>query len=73
MPAASPLPSYAQDVQPGKALPGTRQGPSLCWEGRREGLSPLRGGKLASEGISASREKEAYQRRLGTCPEGQDL
>jgi hypothetical protein len=33
----------------------------------------LRGGKITSEGISPSREKEAYERRLRTCTEGQDL
>jgi hypothetical protein len=48
---------------PGEALP-------LCWEGRDNGLFPLWGGKLASEGISPSRHKVAYERRLGTCPEG---
>jgi hypothetical protein len=68
MPVASPLASSAQDGQPGRELPGTRQGPSLCWEGRREGLSPLQGGKLVREDISPSREKVAYERRLGTCP-----
>jgi hypothetical protein len=51
---------------PGEALP-------LCWEGGDEGLSLLRGGKLASEGISPSWEKVAYERRLGTCLEGQDF
>jgi hypothetical protein len=66
MPAAIPLASSAQDIQPDKALPSTRQGPSLCWEGRREGLSPLRGGMLASEDISPIREKVAYERRLRT-------
>jgi hypothetical protein len=34
---------------------------------------PLRGGMLAREGFSPSRDKLAYERRLGTCPEGQDL
>jgi hypothetical protein len=55
------------------ALSGARKGPSLYWEGGKEGLSPLRGGKLTREGISPSQEKEAYDRRLETCPEGQDL
>jgi hypothetical protein len=68
MPAASPLASSAQDGQPGRELPGTSQGPSLCWEGRREGLSPLQGGKLVREDISPSWEKVAYERRFGTCP-----
>jgi hypothetical protein len=34
---------------------------------------PLVGGKLASEDISPNSEKVAYERRLGTCPKGQDL
>jgi hypothetical protein len=46
---------------PGKALP-------LCWKGGEEGLSPLRGGKLASEGIPPSREEVVYERRLRTYP-----
>jgi hypothetical protein len=73
MHTASPLTSSALDVHPSKALPGTRQGPSLCWEGRKKGLSPLRGGKLWSEDISPSRKKVEYERRLGICPKGQDL
>jgi hypothetical protein len=73
MPVASPLASFAQGVQPGKALLSTRRGPSLCWEGRREDLSPLWGGKLTSEGISPKQDNEAYDRRLGTYPERQDL
>jgi hypothetical protein len=51
---------------PGNALPFARK------EGK-EDLSALRGGKLTREGISPRLEKEAYKRRLGTCPEGQDL
>jgi hypothetical protein len=52
MSTASPLASSAKDGQPDRALPGTRQDPSLCWEGRREGLSPLRGGKLVTRDLS---------------------
>jgi hypothetical protein len=51
---------------PGKDLPS----------GRKEGENtspPLQGGKLACEDTSPSREKVAYERRLGTCPKGQDL
>jgi hypothetical protein len=54
-------------------LSGTRRGPSFCWERGDEGISHMWGGKLASEGISPRQEKVAYERRLGTCPEGQDL
>jgi hypothetical protein len=34
---------------------------------------PLRGGKIAREGFSPTRERVAYQRRLETCPPGQGL
>jgi hypothetical protein len=85
MPAASPPASFVSAVQPDNVLPGTRQGPSLRWEGWKEGLSPfarreacsrritsLAGkGKLTRKGISPSREREAYERRLRTCPKGQ--
>jgi hypothetical protein len=64
MVAASPPASSIQDGQPGKALPSTRQG-------RREDVSPLRAGKLAREDISPSQENVAYERSLGTYPEGQ--
>jgi hypothetical protein len=46
---------------------------SPLWGGGSEGLSPLRGGKFGREGFSPSWEKVAYQRRLMTCPAGQDL
>jgi hypothetical protein len=39
----------------------------------RRPLPPLQGGKLTSKDIFPSREKEAYERRLETCPEEQDL
>jgi hypothetical protein len=39
----------------------------------RRPLPPLQGGKLTSKDISPSREKEVYERRLGTYPEEQDL
>jgi hypothetical protein len=68
-----PPSSSAQGDQPCKVLSGNKQGSSLQWEGRKEGLSLLRGGKLTSKGISPSREKEVYERRLRTCPEGQVL
>jgi hypothetical protein len=73
MPVEGPLASSARGDQPDKVLSGARQGPSLQWEGRKEGLSHLRGGKLTSEGISPSQKKEVYERRLRTYPEGQDL
>jgi hypothetical protein len=69
MPAVSPrqaLPKMNSPARrcrvPGKALP-------LCWKGGEEGLSPLRGGKLASKGISPSREEVVYERRLRAYPE----
>jgi hypothetical protein len=69
MPTAELLASYA----PSKELPGTKRCLfPLLGEGS-EGLSLLRGGKLTSKGISPSREKEVYERRLRTYPEGQVL
>jgi hypothetical protein len=65
MPAVSPRQALPKMNSPRKDLP-------LCWEGGEEGLSPLRGGKLASEGIPPSQEEVAYERRLGTYPEGRD-
>jgi hypothetical protein len=55
-----------------QVLSGARQGPSLQWEGGKEGISPLQEGKLTSKGNSPNRENEAYEGRLGTCPERQD-
>jgi hypothetical protein len=52
--------SFVRGRQSGKALSGTRQGPSPCREGGDESLYPLRGGKLTREGISPSQEKVAY-------------
>jgi hypothetical protein len=64
MPAAEPPARHCR--APGVAF-------SPLWGGGSEGLSPLRGGKLAREGFSPSWEKVAYQRRLVTCPTGQGL
>jgi hypothetical protein len=60
------LPRAASPATPGKALPFARKV-------GKEDLSPLRGGKLTREGISPSREKEVYERRIGTYPKGQDI
>jgi hypothetical protein len=78
-----PYPGRVQErclrQNPRQALPPARRCRALgitlplCWEGGGEGLSPLRGGKLVREGFFPSREKVAYQRRLGTCPTGQAL
>jgi hypothetical protein len=73
MPAVSPrqaLPRMNSPARhcraPGKALP-------LCWEGGEEGLSSLRGGKIASKGIPPSQDEVVYKRKLGTCPKGRYL
>jgi hypothetical protein len=59
-----------QDPRQGVARNQALPFPSV---GRSEGLSPLRGGKLAREDLSPSREKVAYQRRQVTYPAGQGL
>jgi hypothetical protein len=48
MPMASPPASYVPPIQSGQVLSGAR--PFLKWEGGKEGLTPLRGGKRAREG-----------------------
>jgi hypothetical protein len=68
MPAEGPPASSAQGDQPGKVLPGARKGPSLQWEGRKEGLSPLRGGELTSKGISPTGRKKPMREGLGPVP-----
>jgi hypothetical protein len=60
MPATGSPASWA----PGKVLPGLGRCRSPLWGEGREDLTPLRGGKLAREGFSPTRERLAYQRRL---------
>jgi hypothetical protein len=64
------LPGMATPTRHYRALGKTL--PSVGKQGEK--TSPhLRGGKIASEDTSPSREKVEYERRLRTCPEGQDL
>jgi hypothetical protein len=67
-----PFPGRRPGTMPAEGPPASSPAgdPSLHWEGRKEGLSPLQGGKLTSECISPSRKKEAYERRCRTCLEG---
>jgi hypothetical protein len=62
MPATGSLASWAPD----KVLLGLGRCRSPLWGEGREDLTPLRGGKLAREGFSPTRERMAYQRRLVT-------
>jgi hypothetical protein len=46
-----------------QGVAGAKQGPSLQWEGKKKRLSPLQGGKLTSECISPSWEKESVREK----------
>jgi hypothetical protein len=59
MPAAGPRQALPKTVCPARRCRAPGEALPLCWEGGDEGISPLWGGKLASEGISPSRDKVA--------------
>jgi hypothetical protein len=70
MPAVEPPASSAL----GKALSDVRRGlPRFAVKEKMKASPPCGEGSLQRQGFSPSREKVAYERRLGTYPEGQDL
>jgi hypothetical protein len=75
MPTASLLASSASATTSllCKALSGTRQGPSLRWEGSKK-ASLLGGeGSVLKKDLLPAREEKAYERRLLPLPGGRSV
>jgi hypothetical protein len=75
MPTASLLASSASATASllGKALAGTRQGPSLRWEGSKKASLLGEEGSVLKKDLLPDREEKAYERRLLPLPGGRSV